>query len=189
MNTITLNSNNPIKNFLDLVHVGIQSWLQAAAIAREEISKDAEWPDKVQQQSKIITRDFVVRFSHIGVKYIPELAISDCPGAKKLRKLPLELQKQYFTQPLSLLINNNGNWETLMVDLTNLTSDQADQLFAEDRIRTEAEQRTWIEDKRAKEQVPIAANSPFRIVKDEIIFMAGARFKKRDFKRLLNDWA
>ncbi len=56
------------------------------------------------------------------------------------------MQETYFHNPPSLLIQNNGDWEQLKVDIHNMTPDQAAQVFSEDHVRTDGEQRAWIED-------------------------------------------
>ena len=171
--------------FISYVKEGITAWTLAAELARREIDSNPEWPEEVESRSKFITSHAVRRFALIGLKYTPELAIDECPGAKRLRKLPIESQRKYYTESLPLLIENSGHWESLNVSLHNLTPDQADQIFATDHMRTESEQRAYIESKRMNATANLV-DMPYRIVGNDVIFMAGARLKKSDLKLLLD---
>jgi hypothetical protein len=177
---------NQIDTFLELVQRGIDSWVEAAKIARAELATDPEWADKVAEKNRIITAQFVHRFASIGVKFIPQLAISECPGAKRLRSLPLQVQEMCFHNPVSLLINNGGNWEPLQVDLHNLTSDQAAQVFAEDHVRNDGEQRAWIEDRKAKQATePNKVNQPYRVVGNNLMVMVACKFTRKELAQIL----
>jgi hypothetical protein len=181
-------AKNQIDRFLELIQKGIDAWTEAAVIARENLAQDPEWADKVAEKNRLITAQFVHRFACIGVKMIPQLAVSECPGAKKLRQLPISLQERCWQNPVGLLINNNGDWEELNVDLHNLTTDQAAQVFAEDHIRTAAEQRAWIEDKRAKQSVPPAkSNQPYRVVGSKLVVMVPCQFSRKELAQILAD--
>lgn len=171
--------------FIGYVKEGITAWTLAAELARREIEANPEWPEEVESLSKFITSHAVRRFALIGLRYTAELAIDECAGAKRLRKLPLDFQRKYYTEPLPLLIEKSGQWESLSVGLHNLTPDQADQVFAVDHVRTESEQRAYIENKRMNESAK-PMDMPYRIVSNEVIFMAGARLKKRDLQLLID---
>jgi hypothetical protein len=171
--------------FIEYVKEGITAWTLAAELARREIESNPEWPEEVENISKFITSHAVRRFALIGLKYTPELAIDECSGAKRLRKLPLDFQRKYYTEPLPLLIEKSGQWESLSVSLHNLTAEQSDQVFALDHVRTEAEQRAYIEDKRMRTAAE-PVDMPYRIVGDAVICMAGAKLKVRDLEFLLN---
>lgn len=179
-------AKNTIDRFLELVQAGIDSWTEAAAIAREQLKIDPEWADKVAEKNRMITAQFVHRFACIGVKMIPQLAISECPGAKRLRQLPIAVQSDCYQNPVSLLIQTESGWEELSVDLHNLTPDQAAQVFAEDRIRTAAEQRAWIEDRKAKQAAPpVKANQPYRLVSNKLVVMIPCQFSRKELSQIL----
>ena len=135
--------NDPINRFANYLREGMRCWLQAGEIVRQEIAKNPDWPEEVAAKFPFINVATVRRFANIGLKYIPELAIDCSPGGKYLAKLPLELQRKYYSDPIPTLVYNQGNPECLLISLHNLTSNQAAQVFAADHIRTEAEQRSW----------------------------------------------
>ena len=173
------------QRFISYIQEGIKAWTKAAELAREEIEKNPDWPEEVESACKFITSHAVRRFALIGLKFIPELAIDECSGAKRLRKLPLETQRKYYTEQLPVLIDNRGNWDCLNVDIHNLTTEQAEQVFADDHVRTDAEQRAFIESKRLTKHVTKMPNLPYRIVGKEVVFLAGTRMTRQDLKRLL----
>ncbi len=186
-NAVTVTTNtHPIDRFLLLVQQGIDAWVDAAALAREELRKDPEWADKVAEKNPMITSAFIRRFANIGVKYIPQLVVSDCPGAKRLRTLPLPVQEQCYRNPVPLLIQTaDGGWDELQADLHNLTPDQAAQVFAPDHVRTAAEQRAWIEDKRAKDAAPQVVSLPYRVVGKRLVVMEACQLTSKELAMIL----
>jgi hypothetical protein len=188
MNTTMTNHEelDPINSFIHFLMQGIQSWMKAGDIAREQLKQDPDWGLKVAEKNKVVTAQAVARFANIGTKWIPELAISDCPGAKKLRNLPIQIQNEVFHSQVPLLIKSQDGWEVLKTDLHALSSDQAAQVFANDHVRTDSEQRAFIEDKKAKASSE-RADETYRIVGNEVIFMAGTRCKLKDLKRITEE--
>jgi hypothetical protein len=182
-------SGDSSDRFIDLIKRGIEAWTSAAELARAEIEKDAEWPERVAAKCPMmLTVAAVRRFANIGVKYIPQLAISEAPGAKRLKTMPLTLQEKYVRGPVGLLVKTDSGWETLQVDIFNLTADQSDQVFADDHARSDAEQRAWIEDRKAKQVAPVTrTNQPWRIVKGNLIVMVPCQFTPKELARIQAD--
>lgn len=174
------------ERFAKLVYQGHSALIEAAKIAMEELAKDPEWAERVHEKNKLITTQMVHRFANIGLKFIVPLAISECPGAKRLRNLDLDTQERYTKEPVMLLIKTENGWDTLRVDLYDLTSDQANQVFASDHVRTESEQRAWIEDQNAKRVTqPVKANLPYRMVGSTLIVMSPCQFKRKELAQIL----
>lgn len=130
----------------------------------------------------MFTAEAVLRFSRIGVKYIPELFGASGAGVAALRRMPLDVQKKYVNAPVPVLVNPSGTWEELPIDVNNLTPEQVKQVFNGDHIRSAAEQRAWIESERtqALTATPPKHNPPYRVVKNEMVVMVPCRISKRE---------
>lgn len=178
--------DDSIKAFQDALQRGLDGITEAMEIAAREIAKDASWPDKVEEQTAIPAVS-ITRWARLIQRQIPQLLIDYSPGARLLSRLPKQLQTKYYSEPLPLLIEKDGGFEVLRVDLRNLTPEQARQVFADDHVRTEAEQRAWIEDRKALSAVPAKTNLPYRIVRDELLVMIPCKFTRRDLARLLSE--
>jgi hypothetical protein len=183
-----------VDEFISLVKAGIESWSRAAEIARAEIDKDIGWPDKVcEKYPNFVSPAVINRFAGIGLKYIPQLALIESAGAKRLRKLPLALQQKYINEPLPVLIKgeNGRGYEPLLLNFCDMTPDQAAQVIAHDRVRTDSEQRAWIEDRKKRksdEELPQRnAGLPWRAVDDEIEVTVPTRFKTTDLLEMLRE--
>jgi len=165
--------------FMDDVKEGGARWQRAAERARQAIAAYPEFPDWVVAHNPGVNAEFVYRFANIGVKYMAELCVMECPGAKRLRNLPLQIQEQCMEANVDAAIEDRaGRWTSLRIAVQNLTKAQADQVFAKDRVRSVAEQRAWLEDRREKKrqaqsQTAIAlANTglPYRVTRTHFIF-------------------
>lgn len=172
------------EQFVDLVMQGIECWQQAGALVVRAIDSNPNFIDEVCDKCPDITPELVHRFEQIGRKQLcAKLLISDAPGVRRLRRLPYSLQEKHSVEPVSLILSNG---ESLRVDVRNLTPDQAAQVFAEDRIRSDAEQRSWIEDKRSKSSAPSnKSNAPYRVVGKKLVVMTACTLERKELARLL----
>lgn len=172
--------------FIDLVMRGTECWLQAGEIVARNMDANPHFIDEVCDKCPDLSPETVVRFAQIGRKQLlPKLLISDAPGVRRLRKLPYALQQKYSSDPIPVVI---ASGDVLTVDVRNLTPDQAAQVFADDRIRSEAEQRAWMEDKKAKTAVHRqSVDSPYRIVGKKLVIVQPCQLTSRDLARVLAD--
>lgn len=182
---------NYAKQFIDLVLQGLECWKQAGEIAAKAIADDPEFIDTVVSECPDITAETVRRFERIGLGQLhPQLCLSESPGVRRLRKLSYLLQERYATSPVELLVKADGKYDTLQVDVRNLTHDQAAQVFDANGLRSAAAQRAYIENAVLKRTDPPArGNLPYRTVKDDLVIMQPCRISKKDLARILADMA
>lgn len=177
-------SDDSINRFLEAMKRGYEGIKDAAEIAREAIAKDPEWPEKVAAKAPLFGALHIRRFADIGLKYIAELSFPSSPGANALRKLPVAIQEKLFGKSVAVLIQNG---ETLLIDISNLTKEQARQVFASDHVRDAAEQRAWIESEKLKtpKLTPLQDGQPYQI-KNHKFRIAGYEFTVRQLQRIID---
>lgn len=158
---------------------GKAEWNQAAECAREARKTYPEFPEALMAALPGVPEEFIHRFCGIGLLYMSELCVMECPGAKRLRKLPLQIQEQCMADNVEVAIQErDGRWTHIKIAVQNLTRSQAEQVFDKDRVRSVAEQRAWLEDRReqkrqAMSQTAIAlANTglPYRVTRTHFLF-------------------
>lgn len=174
------------KAIVDLIHKGIQAWHEAGKLIAERMDENPEFIEQMASEYPELSTEVLYRFEQIGRNQIvPSLLLNDSPGVRKLRKMPYQLQVKHSNEPVQVTVRDGS---VLLVDVRNLTSDQASQVFAKDRIRTAAEQRALIEDKIAIEPASVErANLPYRIVGKELVVMTACRFTTTDLLRIAAD--
>lgn len=177
------------EKFVQLIQRGIDSWVEAGKFVASKIDEDPDFLNAICDQFPHISPEMVMRFDALGRKQIhPQLLLCDGPGPRRLRKLPYTLQEKFSAQPIDLLINTEKGWETLKVDVRNLTPDQAAQVFAPDGIRTEAAQRAFVEDRASKRVAPpTRANLPYRISGKKLVVIEPCTFDRKEIAQLLAD--
>lgn len=181
-----LSKNDPISRFISLFQQGYEAWVEAGKVVASEIDKDPEFPDRVHEHHPEVGVDTVLAFDRLGRRELhPKLLISDSPGAKKLRRMPYSIQEKHVSEPLPLLIRNENKWETLSVNVFNLTSDQANQIFDGDSIRTPSAQRAWLEDRSARSI--ILTDEPYRVTGRKLIVMQPCQLSSKQLARILAD--
>ena len=182
MNNDTLEVVPRIEQFGDWFMAGVrqgdEGWRTAAAHAQRAIAAYPHFPDWIAEHNPGVNAEFVTRFAGIGVKYMAELCVMECPGAKRLRKLPLPIQKRCMADSVEVAIQDReGRWTSLKMEVPNLTRAQAEQVFAKDRVRSLAEQRAWLEDQREHKRqaqnlsaVALASTGlPYRVTRTHFI--------------------
>lgn len=178
--------------FMADVTEGSARWVSAAAHARRAIAAYPEFPQWVVDHNPGVNEEFIYRFAGIGVKYMAELCVMECPGAKKLRQLPLSTQEQCMATGVEILVDSKKGYEPLTVSVQNLTPAQAAQVFSKDRVRTPAEQRLWIEDRREQARQKASATVaetglPYRVTKTHFEVFGRHSFTHAEVKALLRD--
>ena len=184
MSTQNQITNTDIDEVVKLINQGIESWIVAGKLVVKNVEKNPNFIDQVCDKYKDISPEILYRFEQIGRKQLnPRLLLNDSPGVRRLRRLPIEVQEKHAVEPVAVLISEG---QTLQIDVRNLTPRQAAQVFNCDRLRSLAEQRAWIEDKKTEEStVPAQGNLPYRIVGKTLIVMQGCKFTVRDLARIM----
>ena len=176
--------NNAVEQFFTLLQKGYEMWMQAGKVVADALESDVDFAEKVNKAHPEVSVDVVYAFDRIGRKQLhPKLAISDSPGAKKLRRLPYAQQEKFINQPLPVLIKQVNGWEVLKVSVFNLTAEQSSQVFDGDVVRTEAEQRAYLETKSSKSLIQI--DEPYRVSGRKLIVMQACQFTAGQLARLL----
>lgn len=177
-------AKNTVEQFFTLLQKGYETWIEAGKVVVKALEDDPDFAEKVNASHPEVSVDVVYAFDRIGRKELhPKLAISDSPGAKRLRRLPYGQQEKYMNNPIPVLIKQLNGWETLKVSVFNLTSDQAAQAFDGNVIRTEAEQRAYLETKSSKAMIQI--DEPYRVSGRKLIVMQACQFTAGQLARLL----
>lgn len=177
------------KQFASLISEGITAWITAGQIVAEQIDQDEKFVDFVCEKFPAFTPELVMRFYAIGKKQIhPELLISDAPGMKRMLKLPYSLQEKYLSSPVEVLVKTDKGWETLLIDVRNLTADQAKQVFDNGCVRSVQAQRAFIESNNTRKFNPSADNdAPWKIVGKRLVVKKDVTLTARDLARILSE--
>lgn len=186
-NTQVTKINEKISRFSELVFGGMEMWMEAGKLVCEMLEENPDAIDLITEKCPNISPELVIRFEQIGRKQIhPQLLLSDAPGVQKLRKLPYQLQERFLVEPIEMLAKTENGWETLRVDIRNLSPRQAEQVFGKEGIRTAAAQRVFIEDRAAKSVAPMTtANLPYRIVGRKLVVVEPCTFTAREMAQML----
>lgn len=161
--------------------------MEAGKIVCDILDDDPGAIDKIVKGCPSMTPEMVVRFEQIGRKQLhPSLLIFEGHGPDRLARLPFAVQEKYSKEPVPLLVKTDSGWDTLNVDIRNLTKAQSEQVFSREGVRSEAAQRAWIEDKAAKKHAPPArANLPWRISGHSVVFMEPCTLTRRELAKIL----
>lgn len=178
---------NLADRFIAAVFGAISSLQEAGDIAAQAIESNPNFIDEVCDKCQDITPAFIRKMQLIGLKKLhPRLAISEAPGVRRLARLPFHIQSQYATNPVPLLIRTPGGWEILQADVRTLTPDQAKQVFSDENVRDEAEQRLWLEDQAAQRVAPKTnGDCPYRIVGRTVVVLQPTKFDRSDLIAIL----
>jgi len=175
-------NKSDVEKFGSLLLGGMDALLQAGELAAEAMKRNPKFVDQVCDKYRDLTPEFVKRMADVGLKKVRAAwVINTGPGARRIARLPYATQAKHEIEPVELLLDNG---ETLQVDVRNLTPDQAVQVFADNRIRSIAEQRAYLEDKKSK-QAPKQFNEPFRVSGHKLIVMQPCQLTSKQLANIL----
>lgn len=168
--------------FAAAMQQSVNFYSEAARIYVVGIDRDPLWADYLCSQVPGLSKRFLAQLEQVGRGQIDARIMSDqCPYYQRLVRMPLSEQRRAVDGPLELLVRDG---DTLLVRTAQLMPSQAKQLFAQDHIRSLAEQRAWLEaqevQRAAKASVVHTHNSVEIDKKRRCIFVAGVRLTRQD---------
>lgn len=174
--------------YAELLTQGVEGFVKAGQLAKQEIADDPEWPERAAEELETkypgITAAVIAR----SVKFAdchPSLIFNENPGPRALRNCEPSLQSKYVKDGIPLLLSDGQN---LLVNVNNLTHDQAKQVFDGKQIRDLAAQRAWIESQKttaAIKMAPVKSDLPYRIVKGEVVILKLCKFTRKQIANIM----
>ena len=176
MKTTLTAQSKQIEKFIELFQTGVNAWIQAGEILVAMVEDDPHVYDYIIQKCPTLNAGILGRFEQMGRKNLhPQLLLSASPGFDKLRKLPMSMQERYINEPIPIIVHTDGGTDVLLVEAKNMTKEQANQVFAPGRVRTEGEQKAWLMQQRSNAARPAGTNLPAWTVKGgKVVFNQGA---------------
>ncbi len=148
---ISKSMEQKIERFALLVKGIVQGWMEAGKALVEMIDEDPQAFDKIREKYPQLSVGMLVQLEAVGRGVLHEkLLTASGPGPNALRRMPYSSQVKLLEVPVELVVENEQGTDTLLVDVHNLTSRQASQVFAEDHVRSQGEQKAWLVAQRTK---------------------------------------
>jgi len=187
-----------IQQFANLFQKGMDAWLEAGELLVSILDEQPHAREFIATNFPTISPRFLTMFEMVGRHILHHrLLFDDCPGARKLARLPYSLQQVYIDTPLEMVVTTGDNaTDVLLVSFRNLSADQAEQVFnlQAKEVRSQAAQKAWLASRHAEAtadgQVVKAQPASYQIVKrgskSFAVLYANTEFDVAGLKRLLS---
>lgn len=144
MTTTLTEQKAQIETFIHHFRRGVEEWITAGEILVQMVEKDPYVYDYIIQQCPQINAGILGRFEQMGRKTLhPQLLLTASPGFAKLQRLPFSMQERYIEEPVPVIVHTEDGTDVLLVKAKDMTKEQAAQVFAPGRVRTEGEQKAY----------------------------------------------
>lgn len=145
MTTTLTEQKAQIETFIHHFRRGVEEWITAGEILVQMVEKDPYVYDYIIQQCPQINAGILGRFEQMGRKTLhPQLLLTASPGFAKLQRLPFSMQERYIEEPVPVIVHTEDGTDVLLVKAKDMTKEQAAQVFAPGRVRTEGEQKAYL---------------------------------------------
>lgn len=145
MTTTLTEQKAQIETFIHHFRRGVEEWITAGELLVEMVEKDPYVYDYIIQQCPQINAGILGRFEQMGRKTLhPQLLLTASPGFAKLQRLPFSMQERYIEEPVPVIVHTKDGTDVLLVKAKDMTKEQAAQVFAPGRVRTEGEQKAYL---------------------------------------------
>ena len=142
---------------------------------------------KIHLIKKGVTKDFLRRAEKVGRGIIvPEFLVDSSPVARRLMRCPISEQKKYYDGLVDVLTANN---DVLKVNVSDLTREQMDQIFAHDHVRDIPAQKNYLlnQKKITTEEIKVKTwEKPYKVVRDGVV-INGVKFSRGDVLDILKE--
>ena len=176
-----------IQQFITLFKEGVEAWIKAGEILVQMVEEDPYVYDYIIAQCPTLNAGILGRFEQMGRKTLhPQLLLTASPGFAKLQKLPYSMQERYITEPVPIIVHTDEGTDVLLVNAKDMTKEQAAQVFAPGRVRTEGEQKAWLMQQRSNNarNVTEAVQVPWKIKGGKVI-INGVEFTRKQLHVIL----
>jgi hypothetical protein len=178
-------SNQKISQFITLFKQGVDAWIKAGEVLVDLVESDPHTYDYIIQQCPQINAGILGRFEQMGRKTLhPQLLLTASPGFAKLTRLPFSMQERYISEPIPLIVHTAEGTDVLLVKAKDMTKEQANQVFAPGRLRTEGEQKALLMQQQSNAARPVTTSKPWSIRGSKII-INGLEFTRKELTAIL----
>ena len=180
-----------VNQFAELIRKGWECWVKAGEIYVEAIEADPEFAERVLAAVPELTPSILRKFEMLGRQQLhPRLLLMDGPGVKKLRAMPYSTQAKHLADPIEMLVIRGEETDTLMVDVKELSTEAARQVFASDHVRSLPEQRSYIEASRALSVgEPKDYETPWEVKRGKVYFNRTCTLTRQEMAAILASMA
>jgi hypothetical protein len=186
--TTTLTSQQAkINEFLRLFKEGGDIYVRAGELLVEMVEEDPYIYDYIISQCPTLNAAVLGRLEQMGRKTLhPQLLFTNSPGFSKLLKLPYSMQERYVTEPVPMIVHTEAGTDVLLVKAKDMTKEQAAQVFAPGRVRTEGEQKAWLVQQRSEKAIrnEETVKTPWKIRGHKVI-INGVEFTRKEIAGIL----
>ena len=185
-NTLTqTESEQKIYQFIALFKEGVNAWIKAGEILVDLVENDPHSYDYIIQSCPQLNAGILGRFEQMGRKTLhPQLLLTASPGFARLTRLPFSMQERYIEEPIPLIVHTEEGTDVLLVKAKDMTKEQASQVFAPGRLRTEGEQKAWLMQQKSNNARPVTSSKPWSIKGSKII-INGLEFTRKELTAIL----
>lgn len=175
-----------VDRFREAFMAGVEGIARAAAIYVEAIDENPNFGDAFRDEfADIIPVGAWAGMEKVGRKLMHPNLLMGGGGkyASRIKRLPYSTQERVIGGERFDLLTADG--QTLKVDVRQITTEQADQLFDGEHIRTLPEQRAWLESRKGRQVVEEADTMPYVIKGGKVLFRRGTTLSRPEIRRLL----
>ena len=159
---------------------------EMGAIARDLVMMIDSTPGFAQQVIAAgVPEDVLSGFERLGRGQLnPDLLFAVRPGLKRLELQSCSTQDDVLAEGLEVLDYDEST--TRRIPAKDLTDQQARQVFAGDHVRSLAEQRTWIREKKRKAPALVESAVPWHCYKDCVHVRVAGKYDRKTVLEWLN---
>lgn len=163
---------NNIEKFVELLYEGVRAWEKAGKMLVNMTKRNPKVKEKILREHPEISSSILAKLEAVGRGIMkPELLLSDATPYRLARDLPVSDQERLLEDSqIPLVVEKDGSFDVIHADFRHLNSKQSKQVFSKDHIRSEAEQRAYLE---ASRKTP--PKKDWEMVDGMVVFRKGAK--------------
>jgi hypothetical protein len=180
-----------IKEFIVAFAEGKAAFEKCGKIIVELVDADPYVYNYIEQKCAAMTPAVLRMFEDIGRgKVLPSLAFDNSEPAKIMRRFPLPMQARLECEPIPLVVRkSDGKMDVRLVKLTDMTKDQRQQAIDKDRLRTEGQQRSLLDEQSSRAAIidikAKAVASAYSIKGGVVTFAQGTTLTRKQLASIL----
>lgn len=170
-----LQPNDSIESLLALITSASRNFQDAGTMLCRLLAVDADVVAKICAKAPSMSPGFLANLIRVGEKTLhPNLLLNNCPAYQKLRAIPYTAQARALASDHIDLVTDSESGSVLRVAITEMSPQQASQVFTRDGIRSRDDQRAWLKLKQVSKARPAGAEPALWFVRKDKLLISRA---------------
>jgi hypothetical protein len=177
------------------IQLGIEAWSKAGETVVRLLDEQGMTLEEIAvcANHELITAAVLGEFERVGRKQVlPKLLAARFPAAACVKRLPLSEQQRLMDEGVEVVVIHGKSVDYMKINVRDLTTKQAKQVFRDTEVRSNGAQRAWLEEQSSQKEsktIRTGQHLSWAIKHGKVIFREACELTRQELAVILTQLA